>query len=128
VTAGDLTGDGRADLIFGAGPGGAPRVRAADLVQLQAAPGFGTLDDAGVQGAQTANFFAGDTANRGGVRVTVKDLDGDDRADVVTGSGTGAGSRVTGYTGQSLADPNTPPTPVLDFDAFPGFTGGIFVG
>ncbi|HVK08994.1 MAG TPA: hypothetical protein VM597_09485, partial [Gemmataceae bacterium] len=76
---------------------------------------------------QLANFFAGDTENRGGIRVTAKDLDGDNRADLVVGDGTGAGSRVTGYFGSAIPADGTPPA-AFGFDAFPGFTGGVFVG
>ena len=58
VTAGDLTGDGAAEVIVGGGPGGGPRVFALDGKAL-------------VAGTQTpvANFFAGDSTSRGGVRV-----------------------------------------------------------
>jgi len=78
------------------------------------------------QYAPVADFFAGDPANRGGVRVAVKDLDGDARADLVVGSGTGAGSHVTTYPGKGLAGGS--PTPGQSFDAYPGFAGGVFVG
>jgi hypothetical protein len=72
------------------------------------------------------NFFAGDTADRGGVRVSAADLDRDGRADVVTGAGEGAGSRVTAYLGKDL-DAGAAPA-ALAFDDLPGFTGGVFVG
>ena len=65
--------------------------------------------------------------SRGGIRVAVKDLDGDKKADLVVGSGTGAGSRVTGYLGKNIATDGTP-TAQFDFDSFAGFTGGVFVG
>jgi protocatechuate 3,4-dioxygenase beta subunit len=116
VAAGDLTGDGDADLVVGGGPGGGPRVMAlsgADLLSNTQ--------------TQVANFFAGDTANRGGIRVAVRDLDGDGRADLATGSGAGGGSRVTVYTGQSVAS-DASPTELESFDAIPGFAGGVFVG
>ena len=74
-----------------------------------------------------ANFFGGDESNRGGVWVAVKDLDGDTRADLVVGSGTGAGRRVTGYLGTTIGPAGMPPAQ-FDFDAFPGFAGGVFVG
>src|SRR5262249_58738970 len=86
VTAGDIDGDGFADVILGGGPGGGPRVLALsgrDLVQSGSA---GPV--------QLANFFAGDPGTRGGVRVAAKDLDGDSRADLVVGNGTGARARV----------------------------------
>src|SRR5206468_2261682 len=44
VSAGDATGDGLADLAFGGGPGGAPRVRLLDGAKLMAAAPFSTLD------------------------------------------------------------------------------------
>src|SRR5262249_27902582 len=81
VTAGDLKGDGSADLIVGGGPGGGPRVLALSSQDLLS----GRADH-----SQTlANFFAGNVENRGGVRVAVKDLDGDAKADLVVGDGTG---------------------------------------
>ncbi|OWK44285.1 Alpha-L-arabinofuranosidase-like protein [Fimbriiglobus ruber] len=128
VTAGDLTGAGYADLIFGAGPGGGPRVRAVDSKQLLAAGDFSSLDNASVAGAGLADFFAGDPSSRGGVRVAVKNLDGDEKADLVTGSGTGSGAQITTYTGAALTAAPNSPAAGLDFDALPGFTGGVFVG
>ncbi|OWK36578.1 Fibronectin type III domain protein [Fimbriiglobus ruber] len=129
VAAGDLTGSGYADLIFGAGPGGAPRVRAVNSAVLIAAAGsFSSLDDPSVAGAGIADFFAGDPSSRGGIRVTVKNLDGDTKADLVVGDGTGAGSTVTSYTGAAIAASGSSPASGLSFDAFPGFTGGVFVG
>ena len=70
--------------------------------------------------------FAGDTGNRGGVRVAVKNLDGDNLADLVAGAGTGAGSRVTAYLGKDLSAGSTAED--LSFDAIPGFGGGVFFG
>ncbi len=129
VAGGDVSGDGKADLIFGGGPGGGPRVRIVDGRTLLTTPGIDNLDEdvPSTPGLQIGNFFAGDTSNRGGIRVAVKDLDGDSKADVVVGAGTGAGSRVTAYAGKNVPANGTPPE--LDaFDAFPGFGGGVFVG
>jgi hypothetical protein len=119
IAAGDLDGDGKAEVIAGGGPGGGPRVTAFSATDLISSGG-GTL-------TPLANFFGGDEANRGGVRVAVKDLDGDAKADLVVGAGTGAGSRVTAYAGKTVAPAGTPPVQ-LDFDAFPEFAGGVFVG
>ncbi len=116
VTAGDINGDGFADLIAGGGPGGGPRVLAFD--------GKSLLTNEYVN---LANFFGGDVNSRGGIRVAVKNLDGDTKADLVVGSGAGAGSRVTGYLGANIAASGTPTTQ-FDFDSISGFTGGVFVG
>ncbi|QEL16257.1 beta strand repeat-containing protein [Limnoglobus roseus] len=114
VTAGDVNGDGFADLIAGGGPGGGPRVLALDGKSLLA-------------NAQTplANFFGGDTSSRAGIHVAVKNLDGDALADIVVGAGTG--SRVTAYLGKNIGPDGTPAS-ALDFDAVAGVTTGVFVG
>ncbi|MGL6075738.1 MAG: Ig-like domain-containing protein [Fimbriiglobus sp.] len=116
VTAGDLNGDGKADLIAGGGPGGGPRVLALDGAKL--------IDN---QQTTLANFFSGDVNSRGGIRLAVKDLDGDNLVDLLVGSGTKAGSKATTFLGKNITANGTPVTN-LDFDAFAGFTGGIFVG
>jgi hypothetical protein len=116
VAAGDLDGDGKADLIAGGGPGGAPRITA-----------FGGNQLLGNRAVPIANFFGGDVNNRGGVRVAARNLDGDALTDLVVGAGEGAGSRVTAYAGKSILV-SSPPPELLAFDAFPGFSGGVYVG
>jgi hypothetical protein len=118
IAAGDVNGDGCADLIAGGGPGGGPRVLVVD--------GKSLAQNGPANPVAVANFFAGDPGNRGGVRVAVKNLDGDGQADLVVGAGTGADSRVTAYAGKDLVAGGTPAA--FDFDALPGFTGGVFVG
>ncbi len=118
LAVGDVDGDGFGDLIAGAGPGGGPRVftlSGADLIT-------------GLAGNSKAitNFFGGNPDNRSGIRVSAKNLDNDLRADVVVGDGAGNGSRVSAYFGKDFVGGVAPVA--LGFDAFPGFTGGVFVG
>ena len=78
VAAGDIDGDGRADIVTGADAGGGPHVIAfsgADLHVLR-------------------SFFAYDPAFPGGVRVAAGDLDLDGHAEIITAAGPGGGPHV----------------------------------
>lgn len=116
VAVGDLDGDGKAEIITGAGPGGGPRILAFS--------GDALLKN---QQVTLVDFFAGNVDNRGGVRVAAVNLDNDNLIDLVVGDGTDAGSRVTGYLGSTIRQSN-PPAAIIGFDELPGFTGGVFVG
>ena len=73
-----------------------------------------------------ANFFAGDVANRDGVRVAAKDLDGDYRADIVAGIGpTGATTTVRTFAGKSLPLAGAA-TPLAEFTV--ASADGVYVG
>jgi uncharacterized delta-60 repeat protein len=126
VAVGDVTGDGRADLAFGGGPGGGPRVRLFDGQQLLSAGPFVTLDE--VPAAQRANFFAGDDALRGGVRLALRDADADGKADLTTGSGDGEPSRVRVYMAGNLLEGSIPAAD-QELDPFGAvLANGVFVG
>ncbi|MGL6075385.1 MAG: proprotein convertase P-domain-containing protein [Fimbriiglobus sp.] len=124
VAGGDVDNDGVGDLAFGAGPGGGPRVRVVSGQRLMAAAPFPSLDL--VPQVQIANFFAGNTENRGGIRVTMKKLDNDDLADITTGAG-GGGPRVTSYTGQEMLT-RVNPGELWNFNNDESSLSGVFVG
>jgi YD repeat-containing protein len=104
VAAGDVNGDGRADVITAAGPGGMPRVGVWDGVTKQ----------------QVYNFFAFASTFRGGVYIAAGDLNGDGTADLIAGAG--SGSEVRAFSGSDT-------TPLGSFNAYASsFTGGVRVG
>src|SRR5207248_6364286 len=76
VAAGDVNGDGFSDIIAGAGKGGAPSVQVFSDKNL----------------AKLMSFFAYTRTFAGGVNVGAGDLNGDGKADVFTGMGSGPGS------------------------------------
>jgi hypothetical protein len=59
--------------------------------------------------------------------VAFKDLDADNLADLVTGDGTGSGSRVTIYPGGFLTNRDSSDV-VQSFDQLPGALVGVYVG
>jgi hypothetical protein len=109
VAAGDVNGDGLADIVTGAGPGGGPHVRVFDAVTAEQIAG------------PLGGFFAYSPDFLGGVRVAAGDLDGDGVADVITGAGPGGGPHVRVFDGASGDE-------VFGFFAFdPGVADGTFV-
>jgi hypothetical protein len=77
-----------------------------------------------------ANFFvAGNAADRGGVRVATKNADGDNRADLVVGSGEGSPANARVYLGKNFAS-NAEPALFQDLAVFGGavLSDGVFVG
>ncbi|HUR55714.1 MAG TPA: VCBS repeat-containing protein [Gemmataceae bacterium] len=115
LTAGDIDGDGHADIVAGSGEGGGPRVRV-----------IGGASIAAGSPAATADFFAGSTSDRGGVRVSAVKYDDDAKADLLVGAGSGSAAAST-YSGFAISSSSTP-APAQWFDTFPGTTSGVFVG
>src|SRR6185503_13337388 len=96
------------DIITGADAGGDPQVR---VVTVSASGGVTEL----------TNFLAYDPAFRGGVRVGAGDLDGDGRAEILTGAGPGGGPHVMAIR---RANDGTLSVVASFFAYAPGFTGG----
>jgi lysophospholipase L1-like esterase len=107
VALGDLTGDGLADVLTGAGPGGGPHVKAFD----------------GRTGAVLRSFMAFDPGFRGGVAVAIGELDGSaaDGPELAAAAGPGGGPHVRVVHADG--------SPFASFFAFPAsFTGGVMLG
>ncbi len=103
VAAGDIDGDGIDEIITGAGPGGGPHVR--------------ILSSTGIP---RASFMAYPEAFRGGVRVAAADIDGDGKAEIITGAGPGGGPHVRVFKADGKAFSG-----FLAYD--PSFRGGVDV-
>jgi len=74
LAVGDVNNDGFGDVIVGAGAGGGPRVLT-----------FSGRDRMAGRSTWISDFFVGDANERGGVRVSALDLNGDDTEEIVAG-------------------------------------------
>src|SRR5262245_58392528 len=83
VAVGNVNGDGTADIITGAGPGGGPHVRVFS----------------GASGQELIGFMAYNPNFTGGVSVAAGDTNGDGRAEIVTGAMAGGGPHVKVFSG-----------------------------
>jgi hypothetical protein len=111
VAAGDVNGDGLADIVVGADEGTEPHVKVFS----------------GNGQALLASFYAYSPGFVGGVRVAVGDVNGDGYDDIVTAPGFGAGPHVAVFDGKSIAaGAVTDPARLADFYIFsPDMTAGI---
>ena len=115
VATGDINGDGIAEIITGAGPGGGPQVNVYTVD-----PSNGTIS------LQTT-FFAFNTLHfTGGLFVAAGNTDNDIFEDIIIGAGSGGGPRVQVYSG--TASGVNASAPANDFFVYnPNFTGGVVV-
>lgn len=103
VAVGDVDGDGIAEIITAAGPGGGPHIKIFKS-----------------NGSLLGQFFAYDVNFRGGVQVSAGDIDGDGKAEIITGAGPGGGPHVRVFTAAGAV--------VKEFLAYDGkFRGGVDV-
>ena len=105
VATGDVTGDGVADIITGAGPGGGPHVKVYD----------------GATGGEVRSFFAFDRGFSNGLSVATADVNGDGYADIIVGAGPNGGPHVKVFNGRNGAELRS----FFAFDA--AFRGGVSV-
>jgi hypothetical protein len=109
VAAADVDGDGYADVITGAGPGGGPHVKVFS----------------GKTGAEIRSFFAFDPTFTGGVHVAAGQLQEEptglsERADILVGSGAGMKATVKGFNGRTGDE-------FFTINPYGEFRGGVYV-
>ena len=121
VSVADLNGDGKADLVFGAGVGGGPRVYALDAAMLN------TSGVATAQANPLANFFCSDPNGRGGISLVVKQAS--DNTPYLAVTGGDLLGKVYVYRSQDFLQSQTSTPAVFQQIELPGNTlQGVYVG
>ena len=101
LSIGDLTGDGKKEIITGTGQGSAPHVKAFTS-----------------NGSTVASFFAYDQNFTRGVNVCVGDVNGDAKSEIITSPNAGGGPNVKVFGGNGKQQSSF-------FAYAPNFTGGL---
>jgi FG-GAP repeat len=118
IAAGDINGDGHPDIITAPGIWSGPDVR---IFDGQAITANNPPHMIGEFLAYAAGYF-------GGVFVASGDVNGDGRADVITGTNGNGGPEVKAFDGLSIGVGTPPPRVLDDFFAYnPAFNGGSTV-
>ncbi len=116
VAVADVNGDGKADIITGAGVGSAAQVKVFTGAGLFNSQGKMIAKPVAVQ-----NFFAFETSFRGGITVAAGDVNGDGKADIIVGKGAGSTPEVKVFNVANGAM-------MYDYYALnPNYSGGISV-
>lgn len=101
VAAGDVDGDGKAEIITAPASLGGPHIRVLKP-----------------DGTEVSGFYAYASSFFGGVDVTSADVSGDTKAEIITAPGPGGGPHVRIFDGTGVTQNN-------DFNAYGSFTGGV---
>ena len=102
VAAGDVDGDGIAEIITSPFSRGGPNVKVFKA-----------------NGTQIASFMAYDEKFKGGLNVTVADVNNDGKVEIITAPNTGGGSHIRVFRADG--------TVLNEFFAYENFTGGVDV-
>jgi CSLREA domain-containing protein len=128
VGAGDINGDGFADVLLTTGPGAGNILKIVNGNQISVSAPDGQIADTSLQHF----LFPFDQNFSQGVRLTATDLDGDGFDDLIVGKGGMGFGFVRAFSGkgiQQLGSSTLPdPTQLLAFFAYANYTGGVFVG
>jgi hypothetical protein len=118
VAAGDVNGDGKADIVVTAGVGGGPLINVFNGINQGLLLSFNAYPPV----ASPLSIFGSDSVWQSGLHVAALDVNGDGKADIITGVGPSQRPEVKVFDGATLA--------VLDdFFAYdPTYLGGVFVG
>lgn len=114
LAVGDVNADGHADLVLGSAATRSPHV----VVYS----GQSLVED-GVR-STIADFVPAEARAKSGVRVGVRDVDGDGIADVLTSSG----EMVSAFKGRSDLLATTGLPLLFSFDPYPNVNGGVWIG